>query len=200
MITLLKMTTIMKIRNLFSFLLVLCLLFACQTSQQVLHRSKPLRVQESQAIYTTEKNQTLTGTNKGINTPIEVAEPQTAASNTEQAPTLALPLAHEIKPLTTETSKRRPQTIKRQLTQKIVPHINKQTTPKDALGSTGFFGSVGHTFAVVGLVFLVVGLIFYIMGGLIGMPLGAFFIACGFIFLIIWLVLFIIQSVFDVIL
>lgn len=190
----------MKIKNLFSFLLVLCLLFSCQTSQQVLHRSKPLRVLESHAEYTPEKNQTLTETDKGIETHIEEAQSQTAASSSEQPQTLALPLTHVIKPLTTEPYKLKPQSIKQQLTQKIVPHINKQTTPKDALGSTGFFGSVGHAFAVVGLVFLVVGLIFYLMGGLIGIPLGAFFIACGFIFLIIWLVLFIIQSVFDVIL
>lgn len=194
------MTTIMKIKNLFSFLLVLCVLFACQSSQELLHRSKPLRVLESHAEYTPENNQKLTVPEKRIETQIAETQSQTAASNTEQAPTLALPLAHEIKPLTTKPSIRRPQTIKRQITQTIAPHVKPQTPNKDALGSTGFFGSVGHAFAVVGLVFIVVGLIFYLMGGIIGIPLGAFFIGCGLIFLLIWLVLFIIQSVFDVIL
>lgn len=190
----------MKIKNLFSFLLVLCVLLACQSSQEMLHRSKPLRVLESHAEYTSENNQNLAFPDKQIETHIAETKSQTAASNTEQAQTLALPLAHEIKPLTTETSKRRPQTIKRQITQTIAPHVKPQTPNKDAMGSTGFFGSIGHAFAVVGLVFLVVGLIFYLMGGIIGIPLGAFFIGCGLIFLLIWLVLFIIQSVFDVIL
>ena len=103
--TLLKMTTIMKIKNLFSFLLVLCLLFSCQTSQQVLHRSKPLRVLESHAEYTPDKNQTFTETDKGIETHIEEAQSQTAASSSEQPQTLALPLTHVIKPLTTEPYK-----------------------------------------------------------------------------------------------
>lgn len=190
----------MKIKNLFSFLLILCLLFACQSSQEMLHRSKPLRVLESHAEYTPENNQNSAVPDKRTETHPEEAQSQTAASSSEQSLTLALPLAHEIKPLTTEPSKRSAQTIKRQITQTIAPHVKSQTANKDAIGSTGFFGSVGHAFAVVGLVFLVIGLIFYLMGGIIGIPLGAFFIGCGLIFLLIWLVLFIIQSVFDVIL
>lgn len=191
----------MKIKSQISFLLILCLLFACQSSQVILHRSKPQRFLQSQADYTTENNNTLTVTDKRIEAPhLEEVKDQPAATDSIQLQTLALTLAPETKPLATRPFEPKPQSIKQQLTRTLVPHIKSQMPHQDAVGSTGFFGSVGHAFAVVGLVSIVIGLIFYVMGGIIGIPLGAFFIGIGFIFLLIWLVLFIIQSVFDVIL
>ncbi|MFM7643344.1 MAG: hypothetical protein ACKO5N_00980 [Sphingomonadales bacterium] len=166
----------------------------------MLHRSKPQRVLASHAEYIPENNQNLAVLDKQIETQIEEAQSQTAASNSELTQTSALPLAREIKPVVSEHLKHKAPSFKQQLTQKIAPRINTQAPQKEALGSAGFFGSVGHAFAVVGLVLLVVGLILFLMGNIISVSIGAFFIGIGLVFLLIWLVLFIIQSVFDVIL
>lgn len=190
----------MKIKSQISFLLVLCVLFACQSSQEILHRSKPQRFPQSQADYTTENNHTLAVTDKRIEAHFEGVKAQAAATDSIPPQTLALTLAHEIKPMATRPLKLKTTSIKQQLTRTLVPHIKSHMPHQDAVGSAGFFGAVGHAFAVVGLISIVFGLIFYVMGGIIGISLGAFFIGIGFIFLLIWLVLFIIQSVFDVIL
>jgi len=190
----------MKIKSQISFLLVTCILFACQTSHEMLYRSKPQRVLESQTDYSEETGKTSGFSNKTLDAQNTAIEVQIATTETFKPQEEAMLDANENKPLATKSTQHRPITIKRQITQTIAPFVKTQTPNNDVVGSTGFFGSVGHAFAVVGLVFLVVGLIFFLMGNIISVSIGAFFIGIGLVFLLIWLVLFIIQSVFDVIL
>jgi hypothetical protein len=190
----------MKFQNLFSILLAILIINACQSSKELtLHHSKVMKHHtttltldeiENSNVFTETPHNNISITQKTKsespsfeNTPnsnLTPVEKQDDVTLISQAPRQKI------------NSSRHSKHKEIQQTQ-IAAHQHIKHRPR-------IFGEFGHAFGVIGLVFIVTGILLLLIGGLIIDTIGVLALAFGFVFLLVWLIFTILQGLFDVIL